>query len=366
VEHPAPQDAVLFTRGNPDTDALPIEEISRCAADIFQREGRVLFQYGHYSGYRPLRQWIAERFGAGVDQVLIGNSSMEFLTFIGGALLAPGDTVWLENPSYDRAITAMRRLGARVVGLPLEPDGVNLEALEAELRRQAPKLFYIVPEFQNPSGVTTSLAKRRRIAELAQRHGFTLVEDAPYRLLRYRGEDLPTLRELAPERTLHVCSFSKLLSPGLRVGFLIGPESLMPRLHRWSEDTYIHPTLVTEGIVYEYCRRGLLEPNIDRLKAVYRPRMEAMLAALRSDLPQASWAETEGGFFIGVRLPETVDGNALRAKAADFGIVLADGRGFFTDDSGGNFVRLPFCGLKAEESREGIRRLAGAVAHCTR
>ena len=366
MEMAAPKDAILFTRGNPDTDALPIDEISQCAADIFKREGRVLFQYGHYSGYGPLRQWIADQFGATFEQVLIGNSSMEFLTFIGGVLLKPGDTVWLENPSYDRAITAMRRLGARVVGLPLGLDGVDLDALEAELRREVPKFFYLVPEFQNPSGATTSLAKRRRIAELAQQHGFYIVEDAPYRRLRYRGEDLPTLRELAPEQTLHVCSFSKLLSPGLRVGFLIGPKKLMPRLHKWSEDTYIHPTLVSEGIVYEYCRRGLLEPNIARLKAVYQPRMEAMLTALRSDLPQGRWAETEGGFFIGIRLPENVDGNALRGNASTFGIVLADGRGFFTDDSGVNFVRLPFCGLKAEESQEGIRRLARAVAHCTR
>jgi 2-aminoadipate transaminase len=272
----------------------------------------------------------------------------------------------LENPSYDRAITAMRRLGVKVVGLPLGLDGVDLEALEAELHREVPKFFYLVPEFQNPTGVTTSLAKRRRIAELARQHGFYIVEDAPYRHLRYRGDDLPTLRELAPEQTLHVCSFSKLLSPGLRVGFLIGPNNLMPRLHKWSEDTYIHPTLVSEGIVYEYCRRGFLEPNIARLKAVYRPRMEAMLAALRSDLPQGRWAETDGGFFIGVSLPENVDGNALRGNASRFGIVLADGRGFFTDDTGVNFVRLPFCGVKAEESQEGSRRLARAVEHCTR
>jgi 2-aminoadipate transaminase len=253
-----------------------------------------------------------------------------------------------------------------VVGLPLELDGVDLEALETELRREVPTFFYLIPEFQNPSGVTTSLAKRRRIAELARQHGFHIVEDAPYRRLRYRGEDLPTLRDLAPEQTLHVSSFSKLLSPGLRVGFLIGPKSLMPRLHKWSEDTYIHPTLVSEGIVYEYCRRGLLEPNISRLKAVYRPRLEAMLAALQSDLPQARWADTDGGFFIGIHLPENIDGNALRSSASAFGIVLADGRGFFTDDSGANFVRLPFCGMKAEESQEGIRRLARAAAHCTR
>lgn len=366
METAAPQDAILFTRGNPDTDALPIDEISQCAAEIFKREGRVLFQYGHYSGYGPLRQWIADYFGATVQQVLIGNSSMEFLTFIGGVLLKSGDTVWLENPSYDRAITAMRRMGARVVGIPLESDGVNVEALEAELRREVPKFFYLIPDFQNPSGVTISLAKRRRLAELAQQHGFYIVEDSPYRHLRYRGEDLPTLRELAPDRTLHVCSFSKLLSPGLRVGFVIGPDSLMPRLHKWSEDTYIHPTLVSEGIVYEYCRRGLLAPNINKLKSVYRPRMEAMLSALRSDLPEGRWTETDGGFFLGIRLPDHVDGNLLRSSASKFGIVLADGRGFFTDDSGGNFVRLPFCGLKAEESQEGIRRLARAVAHCSR
>ena len=365
MENPSNPDLIMFTRGNPDTDALPLDDIIACATDIFRREGRVLFQYGHYSGYGPLRQWLADYLKADYEQVLIGNSSMEFLTFIGSALLAPGDTVWLENPSYDRAITAMRRLGARIVGLPLEADGIDLDAMQAAVRKQVPKLFYLVPEFQNPSGVTTSLAKREAIAQLAREHGFYIIEDAPYRPLRYRGMDIPTFRELAPEQTLHVCSFSKLLSPGMRVGFLIGPEALMPRLHKWSEDTYIHPTLVSEGIAYEYCRRGLLMPNITKLRALYKPRMEAMQDALKRHLPQASWAETDGGFFLGLTLPDNVDGNAVRENDTAFGIKLADGRGFFCDDSGTNFVRLPFCGMTAEESEEGVKRLAKLVSHYT-
>jgi len=312
-----------------------------------------------------LRQWIADAYGARYEQVLLGNSSMEFLTFAAGLLVAPGDAVWLENPSYDRAITTMRRAGAEVIGLPLTPDGIDLEAAEAALAARAPKLFYTVPEFQNPAGVSTSAAKRRAVARLAQQHDFIIIEDAPYRRLRYRGADLPTYRELAPEHTLHVCSFSKLLSPGLRVGFLIGPERLMPRLHKWSEDTYIHPTLVAEGIVYEYCRRGLLEPNIERLKNLYRPRLEGMLASLARHLPQTKWADTEGGFFIGVHLPGDIDGQAVRAQAPEHGVVLADGRGFFTDDSGANFVRLPFCGITPEETEEGLARLAKVVARCS-
>ena len=229
-----------------------------------------------------------------------------------------------------------------------------------------PKFFYLIPDFQNPSGVTINLAKHHRLAELAQQHGFLIIEDSPYRHLRYRGEDLPTLRELAPDRTLHVCSFSKLLSPGLRVGFVIGPDSLMPRLHKWSEDTYIHPTLVSEGIVYEYCRRGLLAPNINKVE-VHLPATDGSHALRVAKRPPTSALDgNRRGIFLGIRLPDHVDGNLLRSSASKFGIVLADGRGFFTDDSGGNFVRLPFCGLKAEESQEGIRRLARAVAHCSR
>jgi 2-aminoadipate transaminase len=355
------QDPILFTRGNPAAEAIPLSDIRDCARDVFQREGEVLFQYGHYSGYRPLREWIAGRFGVKTEQVLLGNGSMEFFTFIGSLLVAPGETVYVESPSYDRAITAMKRAGGRVVGIPLEKDGVSVAALETALRKFPPKVFYLIPDFQNPSGVTTSLEKRKKIARLAEEFGFYIIEDSPYRDLRYRGAEVPSFREILPERVVHISSFSKILSPGMRLGFILIPGDLSPRFHKWSEDTYIHPALPTAGIAYEYCRRGLLDPNIARLKGIYLPRMEAMLGALAGSLIGAEWIEPEGGYFISLTLPENIDGRKLLQNCRSFGIVLTDGKGFFADGRGDNFIRLPFSALTPAEIEEGIRRLAAAA-----
>jgi 2-aminoadipate transaminase len=352
---------ILFTRGNPAEEALPLADIIECAHSVFQREGKILFQYGHYSGYRPLREWIAGRYGVKVDQVLLGNGSMEFFTFAGSLLVNHGDTVYLESPSYDRAITAMRRIGAQVVGIPLERDGVSIDSLKMHLKRSTPKVFYLIADFQNPSGVSTCLEKRKEIIRLAETHGFYLIDDSPYRLLRYRGSPIPTLRELMPEKVIYVSSFSKTLSPGMRMGYMILPPDLAPRFHKWSEDTYIHPVLPTEGIVNEYCRKGLLEPNIEKLKNLYRPRLDAILEALRKYLKGATWIEPEGGFFVSTSLPEQIDGHEVWRNARDFGLVLTDGRGFFPDGKGENFVRLPFCALTPGEIEEGIRRLAKAI-----
>jgi len=355
------QDLILFTRGNPAEEAIPLADIVDCARDIFQREGKVLFQYGHYSGYRPLREWIAGRFGVKMEQVLIGNGSMEFFTFVGSLFVKWGETVYVESPSYDRAITAMKRIGAKVAGIPLEKDGVNIEALKKELKKSPPKIFYIIPDFQNPSGVTTSLEKRKEIARLSEEYGFLIIEDSPYRYLRYRGKEVPSVREILPARVVHMSSFSKILSPGMRIGFLLIPEDLAPRFHKWSEDTYIHPALPTAGIAYEYCHRGLLNPNIERLKSIYLPRMDAMLRALRENLVGAEWIEPEGGYFISTKLPESINGREIWKNCRKFGIVLTDGKGFFPDGQGENFIRLPFSALTPGEIEEGIRRLAKAV-----
>ena len=352
---------ILFTRGNPAEEALPLAEIIECANAAFQREGKVLFQYGHYSGYKPLREWIAQRYGVKIEQVLLGNGSMEFFTFAGSLMVGRGDTVYVENPSYDRAITAMKRIGAQVVGIPLERDGVSIDSLGMHLKRSVPKVFYLIADFQNPSGVTTCLEKREEIVRLAQEHGFYVIEDAPYRSLRYRGRAVPTLRELMPDRVVYISSFSKTLSPGMRIGYMVLPPDLAPRFHQWSEDTYIHPVLPTEGIVNEYCRRGLLEPNIEKLKELYRPRLDAILQALRRHVKGATWIEPEGGFFVSATLPENFDGHEVWRNARNYGLVLTDGRGFFPDGKGENFIRLPFCALTPEEIDEGVRRLAKAI-----
>ena len=201
-----------------------------------------------------------------------------------------------------------------------------------------PKFFYIIPDFQNPAGTTCSGAKRGHIVELAARHGFMLVEDAPYRLLRYRGEEEPTLFSLAPERTLHVSSFTKLIAPGVRTGFMVGAAALIAKLAKVAEDTYISPGYVAQGITYEWCRRGLLAPQVERLKRLYAPRLDACLAALEAYMP-----------------------DALRTEAAARGLNISDGQGFFPNGGGERFLRLPFCALSPAEISDGIQRLAGSV-----
>jgi len=352
---------ISFTRGVPPPEAFPTGQIQECAIAILEREGSVVLQYHPAAGLLPLREWLAQRYGVAPEAVLVSNGSLQIEEFLTRLLTSPGDVVLVESPSYDRAITIFRRAGARVVGVPLEPDGFDVGTLESLTKKLKPKFFYIIPDFQNPTGVTTSLAKRERLVDLAERYDFWVLEDNPYRDLRYVGGQLPTIFSLHSKKVLHLSSFSKVLSPGIRVGYLIGPESLVQQSAKIAEDTYVSPNMIGQGIVYEYCRRGWLGPNIDRLRDMYRPRLEGLASALEEHLAEARWTRPEGGFFIGVHLPPEVDTSLLRIRTRDMGVVLSDGRGFFPEGDGDLFLRLPFCALSVEEIREGIARIGSLV-----
>ncbi len=353
------QPIINLTRGMPPPEVFPAEDLIQCGEAALRRDPDVLLQYGRSPGYAPLREWLGQQYGVGPEQVLIGNSSLEIFTFITQTLLQPGDRAFIESPSYDRSITLLRRAGAQVVGIPLEEDGMNLTVLEYELKQVSPALVYLITDFQNPMGITTSLEKRRWLAALAEEHGFWIAEDAPYRALRYEGQDVPTLWSLAPERVLHMSSFSKVLAPGLRLGYVVGPSEIIATLARWAVDTYIGPVFPTQGMVYEYCQRGLLEPNIERLKEVYRPRLQATFSALEKHAPQATWTRPEGGFYVGVTLPEGIEMVSLLVRAEKVGLKLSDGRGFFPNSPDGDrFLRIPFCSVTPEEIEEGVSRLA--------
>lgn len=350
-----------LTRGVPPTDVFPVEDLIACGEAALRRDASVLLQYSH-AGYQPLREWLAGQYDVGPERVLTGNSSLELFSFIVQVLVAPGQRAFVESPSYDRSVTMLRHSGASIVGIPLEDDGLEMEALEAALREGAPAMMYVIVDFQNPMGVTTSLEKRERLAALAREHDFWIVEDAPYRRLRYRGEDVPSLWSLAPERVLHMSSFSKILAPGLRLGYLIGPQKVVRELSEWAVDWHIGPVLPTQGMVYEYCRRGLLDGNIEQLKDVYRPRLDTIVSALAEQIPHAQWTQPEGGFFVSGFLPEGMNIGELRERAAGEGLKLSDGRGFFPEPADGNrFLRIPFCSLTEEQIVEGVSRLAGLV-----
>jgi 2-aminoadipate transaminase len=292
---------------------------------------------------------------------------LQLQDLVASYLSGPDTVVYTEQPSYDRAIKTFRRRGARAIGIPLEEDGISVERLEAALEREVPAFIYLVPDFQNPAGATLSLEKRRRIVELAVEHDFWVIEDIPYRKLRYEGEDLPLLREIDASRVITMSSFSKLLSPGIRVGFMIAPEGLVDAVTALGEDTYLSPVLPTQATVSEFMSRGLLEPNIERLKELYTPRWRTMSDAVRRELPDAQAFIPGGGFFVSVMLPEDANTTNLVGRGKDAGLVLTPGAAFFADPEygesvpGDRFVRLPFCAVTPEQIEEGVRRLASLL-----
>jgi DNA-binding transcriptional MocR family regulator len=320
-----------------------------------------MLQYGPSRGFEPLRQWLAEWQHVDVDRVITANGSLQLIEFLCLHMIKPGDLVFTESPSYDRTLGLLRRHGARVVGIQMEPDGPNIDALESALKKAVPKFFYLIPDFQNPAGATCSGPKRRRIVELANQYNVLLVEDAPYRLLRYRGTEELTLFELAPERTLHMSSFTKLIAPGVRCGFMLGDAGILGKLAKVAEDTYISPGYVAQAATWEWCRRGLLPPQIERLKKLYAPRLDACLAGIERYMPDAKATKPDGGFFISLTLPEGVSSTAVRTQAATKGLNLADGLAFFPEGGGERFLRLPFCALSPAEIDDGVRRLSDAV-----
>lgn len=358
---------IAFTRGVPPPEAFPTHELRACFDAAIQDDAATVLQYGQQPGYAPLRHELAKEYGVSDTEVLIGNGSLHLQDLVSAYLVSPGLAVYTEQPSYDRAITTFRRRGARVIGIPLEDDGISIARLEAALLREIPAFLYLVPDFQNPAGATLSLEKRRRVVELAGRYGFWVIEDVPYRKLRYRGEDLPLLREIEPSRVITMSSFSKLLSPGIRVGFMIAPADLVGAATKLGEDTYLSPVLPTQAAVAEYLRRGWLESNIERLRTLYRPRWRTMSDAVRRELPGARAFIPDGGFFVSVMLPQDADVDDLVGRAKKHGLVLTPGAPFFADsDDGGStpgdrFVRLPFCAVTPEQIDEGVRRLASLL-----
>ncbi len=360
-------DTIVFTRGVPPPEAFPAEELSICFEHVLSNDTAVVLQYGHQPGYPALRKELAREYGVGENQVLVGNGSLHLQDLVAGHLIKPGMAVFTEQPSYDRAITTFRRRGARVIGIPLETDGISVERLEAALKKDVPAFLYLVPDFQNPAGATLSLEKRKRVVELADQYGFWVIEDIPYRKLRYQGEDIPMLREIDASRVITMSSFSKLLAPALRVGYMIAADDLVGLVTKIAEDTILSPVLPTQAAVAEYINRGWLEPNIEKLKAIYQPRWEAMANAVRRELPGAKQYIPDGGFFVSVMLPEDANTENLVGRAKELGLVLTPGAAFFADPDdgqpvdGNRFVRLPFCAVTPAQIDEGVKRLASLL-----
>ncbi|MDM8518609.1 PLP-dependent aminotransferase family protein [Anaerolineales bacterium HSG6] len=352
---------INFTRGVPANESLPVTAMQSAVQAALDNHGQTMLQYGKAYGFVPLREWLAESNGLSVDQVLITNGSLQIVEFLSYHFIQPGDVIFTELPTYDRALTLLKRHNAKVVGIELEPDGPNIEALEQALAQHTPKFFYIIPDFQNPTGATCSLEKRQKIAALAEKHGFWILEDGPYRPLRFQGEEHPSFFDLAPERTLHMFAFTKLIGPGVRTGVLLGSAEVLAKVAKIAENTYICPALFGQGAVYEFCRTGELDKQIERIKTLYAPRLQACLDSIAEHLPDVEATRPEGGFFMSLTFPEGVTNAAVREAAKKYNLNLADGQAFFPNGGGERFLRLPYCALSPEEINDGVSRLAMAI-----
>ncbi|HMD51417.1 MAG TPA: aminotransferase class I/II-fold pyridoxal phosphate-dependent enzyme, partial [Solirubrobacteraceae bacterium] len=336
---------ISFARGVPSLDIIDVEGLRDAALRAFDSDPAGITAYGTSVGYPRLRSWIADHHGVDPERVLVTNGSLQADAFLFDHLVHPGDEVIVESPTYDRTLLSLRHRGAQLHAVELEPDGIDTDALRRLLDGgAAPTLAHIIPNFQNPAGYTLSLEKRRRLLELAAEHSFIVLEDDPYAELRFSGEPVPTMLSLDPANVVYASSFTKTVCPGVRVGYLVGPEELIAGIARRATNTYISPGMVSESIVYEFCVSGAIERSIETVRRALAERASALASALASELPEAEFVAPQGGYFMWVTLPEGSDVAALAGAAKERGVVFVKGTDFMLE-GGENALRLAYSGV---------------------
>jgi 2-aminoadipate transaminase len=347
---------IALSRGIPSPECLAVDDLADCAREALRRDGKTILSYGSTLGYEPLREWIAERHDVDPRRVVVTNGSLQAFHLVLSSL-APG-RVLVERPTYDRPRKILVDEGRDLGEIGIDDEGLDVAELE---REGEAALLYTIPTFQNPSGVTLSEERRRRLAGLVRERGLPVLEDDPYGLVRFDGAPLRSLLELeGGEHVLYSSSFSKTVAPGLRVGYLIVPAALAAELEPRAASTYITPGLVAQGTLYEFLRRGLFESNLQRVCDLLRERRNAMLAALEEGFAgRARWSRPEGGYFVWVELPDELEASELLVRATEAGVTFVPGVDFGGAPS---TLRLAFSYVSAADIAEGVGRLAKLVA----
>jgi 2-aminoadipate transaminase len=353
---------ISFARGAPSLDIVDVEGLREAAQQAFENDPGGTVAYGTSVGYVPLREWIAEQHGVAVEQVLVTNGSMQADAFLFQLLVAPGDPVVVESPTYDRTLLNLRNREADVHMVELEIDGIDTAGLRSLLETGVkPKLAHIIPNFQNPAGYTLSGEKRGELLRLAAEHDFTIFEDDPYIAIRFEGTSLPTmLSQDEAGKVVYASSFSKTVCPGIRVGYLVGPQAVIKQIQGIATNTYISPNMVAQSIVNQFARSGRMDGAIATVKNALRDRRDALVAALERELPEARFTPPSGGYFMWVELPAGVNVAELETAAKQRDVLFVKGTDFLLE-GGENTLRLAYSGVTPEEIDEGVTRLAEAA-----
>jgi 2-aminoadipate transaminase len=364
-------DTISLAGGLPAPEFFPLEAIKDAVASVLDSDAHGALQYGPTPGYYPLREFLAERMSnmgvkASPEQVMITTGSQQGLDLVGRLLIDPGSTVVVEDPSYAGGLQAFDSCQARYLAVPIDDDGMRVELLEERLAGAGsrPRFIYALPNFQNPSGVTLSLERRRQLLDLAYRHRIPVVEDDPYGELRYDGEPLPSIKSMdAGGSVIYLGTFSKILAPGLRLGWIVAEEGVIEQLVKLKQGVDLHTDSLSQRIAYLVSRDGWLERQIQTVKPVYRERRDAMLRALERYLPPgSSWTRPQGGLFVWASLPEGIDTGATLPDALAAKVAYVPGVAFHPHKDRNNGMRLNFSYPTPERIDEGIRRLGEVVA----
>jgi 2-aminoadipate transaminase len=369
-------DLVSFAAGFPDPQSFPWQELRDIAAERLSGADPTVLQYGPTRGYKPLLEAIAgimrqRGIATAMEDLLITTGSQQGLDLVARVLVDPGDVILVELPTYVGAISAFRNLQAAMVGVPQEADGIDLEALDAtyqRLRREGRhvKFLYVVPNFQNPTGLLIGLDKRRRLLEWAERRDVLIVEDDPYRELYF--EDSASEADVRPikaddthGRVVYLSSFSKTLAPGFRVAWIAAPPAIATKLEMAKQAEDLLTGSLDQRMIYEACRRGVLERQLPILRRHYAHKRDVMQVALQRELGAATWPTPKGGFFLWVTLPAGIDAGRMIHRAIEQGVIYVTGSAFYVDGGGRNMLRLSFSAPTPERIDAGIARLAATL-----
>ena len=369
---------ISFAGGLPAGELFPTERFAEACQKTLKEKSQVALQYGPTEGYLPLREMIAHnltRYGiaATADNVLLTSGSQQALDLIAKLLINRGDHILTEAPTYLGALQAFNVFGARYVTVPIDDNGIRTDLL-AEAVRTGPKFMYLLPNFQNPGGVTMSLERREELVKQSNHHGIPIIEDDPYGQLRFEGEHQPPLvlldrQNMANDPTyqlgniIYLSTFSKTLAPGLRLGWIVAPPDVIAKLVQLKQSADLHTSTFNQVVAYEVAKDGFIDEHVRTIRKVYRERRDVMLSAMEQHFPEGvTWTRPQGGLFLWVTLPEGLDCDRLFKAAVDQKVAFVPGYSFFPDEADGfrNF-RLNFSSSKPEMIREGIRRLSVAI-----
>ncbi|MBM7119227.1 PLP-dependent aminotransferase family protein [Archangium primigenium] len=362
-------DVLSFAGGLPAPELFPVEAIAQAHAEVFAEEGRAALQYSTTEGYGPLREWIAAWLGGhgqrvSADGVLITNGSQQGIELVAKVMLDPGDLVVVESPSYLAALQTFSGYEVSFLVAGSDDDGMRVDELERLCAARKPKLIYLVPNFQNPKGTTLSLERRRALVRFAQHHRILILEDDPYGELRFRGEHLPSLASLDDEGVVvGLGSFSKVLAPGLRIGWMVAPREVQRAATVVKQAADLHTATVAQRATARLLSRFDFQGHLAHLRGVYGERCEAMLGALERHMPAGTrWTRPDGGMFVWAELPAGLNADTLFPLALEKRVAFVPGTSFFAAEPRHEFMRLNFSNRPPELLEEGMRRLGAVIA----